>query len=689
METAASPPRRLGSLALALPRLSAALTLTLLVAVSVLVRALAGWHKATPSYFPDEYLYAELARSLAETGAPLVRGDGSGFPALLQPLLTAPLWLVGDVALSYHLVQVVATLAMSLAVVPVYLLARRLGLGTGVALLCAAFTLAVPDFLYASRVLAEPFAYPLALAAVAVGTLALARGGLRLQLLFLGLVAVTVFARVQFLALPIAYVVAVAVVGLRERALRGVLREQLVPLGVFGLGVVASVARPSFAGQYGAFLDVGVGLDFADRVGTNAFGLGYATGWLLVPGAVLGVYLALTKPRSREELSFGAVAGALVLALLAVAATYGDVGLIQERYFFYALPLVGLLFALYASRGWPHRRALALLAAATVALVALVPVTFATASTMKIQSPFLFAAFRLEQALESAGYGALVLAALVTALVVVMLLCSRRPAQGTAVTLGLATAFCALASLGAMALDLESTSNVRERFLPAERSWVDRAGLEDVALVHLFEATGDTYQQLFWNRSVTSLLLAPDLPTPDAYTVERVSVARDGTLLSGGRPVARPLVVDEWGGLVEFRDAVTVASAPTHRLVRPLGVLRLRFVAEGYFNDGWLGHTGAFRVWPSSSSEGVSGLISFRATPELATTLTIRGPDGRQVERLVPGRATLVTIPVCGPGPWTATFESSRGTWTGERAVSARATTPKWKGTPRACREVP
>ncbi len=216
METAASLPRRLGADILVRSRLGIGLTLAALVAVSTIVRSLAGWHKATPSYFPDEYLYAELGRSLAESGSPLVRGAGTGFPALVQPVLTAPLWLFGDVALSYHLVQVVATLAMSLVVVPVYLLARKLGLGAALGVGCAAFALAVPDFLYASRILAEPFGYPIALAAVLVGTVALAGGSRRWQVVFVALVALAVLTRVQFMVLPIAYVLAVAVVGLRS-----------------------------------------------------------------------------------------------------------------------------------------------------------------------------------------------------------------------------------------------------------------------------------------------------------------------------------------------------------------------------------------------------------------------------------------------------------------------------------------
>ena len=56
-----------------------------LIGLSFAARSLAGWLRATPIYFPDEYLYAELGRSLLESGRPAVRGIEPRFPSLLQP----------------------------------------------------------------------------------------------------------------------------------------------------------------------------------------------------------------------------------------------------------------------------------------------------------------------------------------------------------------------------------------------------------------------------------------------------------------------------------------------------------------------------------------------------------------------------------------------------------------------------
>src|SRR5207247_2198894 len=69
------------------------------------VRVGLAWLHVAPNYFPDEYLYSALGRSFAGLDGPSVRGASAHFPALLQPLLTAPAWRVGDVETAFRLVQ--------------------------------------------------------------------------------------------------------------------------------------------------------------------------------------------------------------------------------------------------------------------------------------------------------------------------------------------------------------------------------------------------------------------------------------------------------------------------------------------------------------------------------------------------------------------------------------------------------
>ena len=64
-----------------------------IVAASFAVRFVAALGHTTPLYFPDEYIYSAISRSLAEHGRPLIRGNSAHFPAMIEPLLAAPFWL--------------------------------------------------------------------------------------------------------------------------------------------------------------------------------------------------------------------------------------------------------------------------------------------------------------------------------------------------------------------------------------------------------------------------------------------------------------------------------------------------------------------------------------------------------------------------------------------------------------------
>ena len=118
--------------------LPAALVLGVMVSLSAVVRFLLAIPHTTPLYFADEYIYSTLAHELATTGRPTIRGDAASFPALLEPILTAPFWLAGDPELALRLTQGLNAVAMSVAAVPIYLLARELGPGKGFGLAAAA-----------------------------------------------------------------------------------------------------------------------------------------------------------------------------------------------------------------------------------------------------------------------------------------------------------------------------------------------------------------------------------------------------------------------------------------------------------------------------------------------------------------------------------------------------------------------
>jgi hypothetical protein len=656
-----------------------------LIGLSFAVRLAVGWFRATPNYFVDEYLYAELARSLLETGRPAVRGIDVVFPSLLQPILTAPTWLAGDVWISYRLTQALGALAMSLVAVPVFLLGRRLGLGRPLALVAAALALAVPDLLFASWVMAEPFAYPLFVAAVLTGTLALATPGKRHGLLFVALAALAVFARTQFAVLPLCFAAAVLIVGLREHRLRAVLREQALPLGIFAGAAlaIALVGVGRVLGLYQSALDGRADpVELAERVGLNGLVLAYSSGWILVPGALLGLVLMLARPRSRAELAFGALFGTTTLALLLEASLAGAVDHAQERYVFYALPLAALAFCVYASRGWPARTHLALFASLLIAASAQIPLAGFTAADGKSQSPFLLAAFRLEEALGSPGSGSLAIAVAAAALGIALVLLSARPAVATPIALTLALAASVAVSIGAVAFDNRNAASVRAAFLPDDPSWVDHAGFEEVTLVRGPEGVRtEALEQLFWNRSVDRVALLPGAEEIDHFTSPRLAVGPDGSLRTDGRPLDGPLLVDGYGGTIQLANAERIASSQSYALWRPHTTARMSLYLAGRYSDGWLAGRGRLYIWPDRNGGRVARQISLTLTAPAASqgmTIRFQEPGKRPQDlRLAPGRPETVTFEVCSSGPWQVTYTSSVRGLVGSRVVSAQATEPR------------
>jgi hypothetical protein len=665
-----------------------------LVAASVVIRLVVGWLRATPNYFSDEYLYAELGRSLIESGRPLIRGTEVGFPALLQPLLTAPAWLVEDVAVSYRLIQGFGAVAMSLAAIPAFLLARRVGAGRPLALGVAAFTLAVPDLLYASWVVAEPFAYPLALASVLCATVALTEPSRRNGLLFVLFAGLAASARIQFAVLPVCFVAAVLILGLRERRLRAALRDQAWPLGAFAaLALVAlafGVAR--LLGMYGNALDGGVDpVQLLEGAGVNALVLAYSSGWILLPGALIGLALALARPRNRPELAFAAFAVPLTIALFVEAGLAGDVERAQERYVFYVLPLAAVGFCLYAARGWAGRMYLALVAAALVAASATVPLAAFSAAEGKAHSPLLLGAFRVEQWLGSAGTGSLVFAVVAAVLCALAFALSFRPRLATPVALTVAVLACAATSAAAVAFDQQNATAVRQAFLPDDPSWVDKTGLEDVVLVRGPNGVRtEALEQLFWNRSVTSVALLPGADEVDHVRAPGLRVAADGGLRLDGRPVRRPLLVDGYAGTLRLADARRVATSPSFTLWEPRTEARLSLYLAGRYSDGWLASAGRLHLWPERR-KAVEGRVRMTLTaPAAGGPMTIRflSSDGaRRDLRLLPGVPQPIEFQACSRGRWQLTFVSDSRGFVGNRVVSAQATEPLF--VPGACRRLP
>lgn len=649
-----------------------------IVAVSFVVRLAAALAHATPLYFPDEYIYATLARSLAEDGRPLIRGASASFPALLEPILAAPFWLAGDPMLAYRLTQGLNALAMSLAAVPVYLLCRRLGLGAGLALGAGAIAVASPNLLYASFVLADPIAYPLVLGAVCAGVHALARPRRGSQLAFVALSGLATFARVQYVILPVAFVAAAA---LLER--RRVIRAHALPLALFAAPVVVALALGPgrLLGYYSGVtsLDVELG-EVLHWAGVDAMMLAYSAGWVLVPGALLGLALALARPRTHAERAFALLALLFAAGVFLEASLYAASGSTryQERYLMTLVPLFAPAFGLFAARARPHRLVLLPLAAALLLLSVLVPLSGFTVAENKQDSPLLFAIFRLESAIGTAD-GALavaVAAALLSALAVAI--ASSR--AGAALAVAVTFAFGAVTSAAAFDFDARNARNVREAHLPPDLRWIDHSGLRDVVLVQTPGAPkGRALEQLFWNTSVTRVVVLKGADPTDAFGAAPVRVSDDGRLIVEKRALRAPLVVENYGVRAELTGAVRVAEGASFELWRPSGTPRFSLLVSGAYSDGWLARTGSITVWPDANGRARGTLIFSLSLPEGTelTPMRFQAPGLDRVVRVSPGGRERVTFRFSTSRPWRVVWHTQKNGFLADgRAISVRAAAP-------------
>jgi hypothetical protein len=655
------------------------------VAVSFAIRFAAALGHTTPLYFPDEYIYSGIARSLADGGRPLIRGHSAHFPAMVQPLLAAPFWLTHDPALAYRLTQAENALAMSLAAIPAYLLLRRLGGGTWAALAAAALTVASPDLFFSSFVLADAVAYPLVLGGVYLGVCALARPTRGAQLGFAGLAVLATFTRIQYVFLPVAFLVAAFVV--ERGAVRRAARRFRLSLLLYAapLALVAILGPKRLLGYYSGVAALHVRpAAIGHWLGTDAMLLAYAAGFALVPGALAGLVFALRSPRSREESGFAALTVAIFAALFAEAALYATNGSdrFQERYLMILLPLVFPAFWLWLRRGRPAARVVALGALALLALSAHVPLSGYTVGDAKQDSPFLLGVFRLEKAV-GIGDGSLAVALAAAALACLAAATAFRARLAPVAVAATLAAACAV-SYGAVSFDRHVVRSVRAEYLPTDAQWIDHARLGDTTLIQT-PATphARAHEQLFWNRSLTRMYFLDSASGIDAFGSPRVRVAPDGRFVSGGRTIDGPLAISNFAVRARLVNAVAVARGADYELWRPLGTPRLALFVGGLYHDGWLASSGHVTLWPDSSGHvrGTFRLpLSLPAGTE-RTVLRLRGPGVQRNVVVLPRHGTTVALQVAHRGPWTLNFHTSRPGYLADgRPISVQALLPTFTG---------
>src|SRR5918995_785920 len=168
----------------------------------------------------DELYYERLAVSVAQTGSllPRLHGEVVSNVNQLYPILISAVFGEGDVARSLEAAHRLNAFLIASAAIPVFLLARRLALGTLLSLWVGALSVAVPWIVLSSFLLTENVAYPMFCWAVLALTYAVESKRWTTDLLALAGIGAAVLARTQFVVL-VAVVLAAIAIGKGSRLL--------------------------------------------------------------------------------------------------------------------------------------------------------------------------------------------------------------------------------------------------------------------------------------------------------------------------------------------------------------------------------------------------------------------------------------------------------------------------------------
>jgi hypothetical protein len=585
--------------------------------VSLIAYRVTDWYVMT-----DELVYERLALNIARTGSVLPRIHGTSVRSLdqLYPLLIAPLFRDGTVAVDLRQAHVLGAIAMTSACIPAFLLARRVCSQTWAAWCVALASVVMPWLVYSSFLLTEPVAYPVFLWALLAVHCSVVAPSPRADVVALLALAAAFLARTELVALVVVLPLAIV---LHERALgRSVRRHPLLTgtyavLAVWALVFVASggdLLRLSIYGQ-----QIPATIRPADLVAATtghlaqlAFGLG------ILPFVVAFAWLLANSftPAKRPEAHAFACVGAVTIVVLTVEVAKFDLGLgsnvVYDRYLFYLVPIVvlGFVCALLDER-WPRWSLIApaILVAAGFALRLQESFTW-SAGRVDPDSPISIYYHPLVELLGSRAAVAAGLAVACLALTGLFLLVAGRPLTAP-VLVGLLVALLA-AETGYGYVRLFRPDGYSNRPLtaeiPASAAWVDSlvGPSADVTEIpyHVssdYLVTEQYWRDLeFWNKAVDRE--AQLTSAPYTFTGSWFPKLPLGFDLRNGKADRSPTrYVVQSVTDTRFALAGTVISQTNGaQLVRARRPWQASFVTLGTYDDGWLrpGAPATVRVYP-------------------------------------------------------------------------------------------
>jgi hypothetical protein len=560
-------PRRLG------PH-GAVLALGAIVLASTVVRVALSRGVDAPWIAPDEHLYGLVGRSLVHGDGLSIAGEPVPYYSLLYPLFVGLAGLGTDVATGVTVTQVLQALVMSATAIPVFFWARRLTSG-GLALFAATLSVLIPGLAYSALLMSEALYYPVAVVALWLLAAALRDPTLWRQLLLIAAIGVAVATRTQAVGLAATLVAALGALAVAERSFAP-FRRLLPSLVVLGAGGAVFLAGRLVAGggeTLGAYGTLAEAQEYsvADVVASTAWQAGAVV--ILTVGVPLVALGVLTW-----ELLRGRETDVGVRALVAAASAYfvvtvAEVGVfasrfiehVTERQLLSVAPPVFIAFAVWLGRGMPRPQPVTSIVAIAVAASALLlPVeritTRAAAADALSTVPLEYLRREVSEVTFETVYA---LAAAAVLLFAVLAPRRAKPLVAGVVAVGLAAG------------SLIASHEMRERsqfdrvtiFADAPLGWIDENGADDVA----FLVTGDriwpsVWHQMFWNRSITSVVRLQSARSPgvvpqrvvtlrddgvlvdrDGKTIDAPQLAAPSTVLSAGEPVATVGATSEAG----------------------------------------------------------------------------------------------------------------------------------------------
>jgi hypothetical protein len=151
----------------------------------------------------DELQYAKLATHIGQTLSPLpsLRGVHVSSYAQVYPILISPFYGLLSAPSAFRAAHLLNALLFASAAIPVYLMAREIGMAARWRLICAALALVLPWNVETAFVLTESAAYPVFCWTSLALLRAVSSPSPRRDAIALGTLALAFFTRTQFLAL--------------------------------------------------------------------------------------------------------------------------------------------------------------------------------------------------------------------------------------------------------------------------------------------------------------------------------------------------------------------------------------------------------------------------------------------------------------------------------------------------------